>query len=275
MNLFLARYSSLFLSYWSRNKRRPFLEVGEELKGLERGEAVGVDPADLVEEGSCEEGEFFNRFFSGFFEGLEHLFGLADDGIGEAGEFGDVDAVAFVGAARDDVAEEDDAGRLFLDGDVDVLGGLKLLVEAGELPVVGGEESFCFFVGRREEVVGDGPGDRDAVVGACAAADLVEDDEGAGRGVVEDVRRLAHLDHECRLAAGEVVAGADAGEELVDDADPRCRRRHVGAHLAEDDDEGDLPDVGRLAGHVRAGDQHELAGGVEVGVVRDEIRDAD
>ena len=41
------------------------------------------------------------------------------------------------------------------------------------------------------------------------------------RRVVEDVRRLGHLDHERALAAAQLVGRADAGEEPVDDADPR------------------------------------------------------
>lgn len=50
----------------------------------------------------------------------EDFAGALDDRPGQAGEFGDVDAVAAVGAAGDDAAEEDDAAVLLGDGDVAV-----------------------------------------------------------------------------------------------------------------------------------------------------------
>ena len=63
--------------------------------------------------------------------------------------------------------------------------------------------------------------DRQAVVGRRAAADLVEDDEAALGRLVEDRRRLDHLDHEGRAPAREIVGRADAREQPVDDADTR------------------------------------------------------
>ena len=79
------------------------------------------------------------------------------------------------------------------------------------------------------QVLDAGLGDREAVEGRRAAADLVEDDERARRRLIEDRRRLDHLDHEGRAAAGEVVGGADAGKEPVDDADmgPRAPGRRT------------------------------------------------
>ena len=56
------------------------------------------------------------------------------------------------------------------------------------------------------QVLGDRPGEREAVEGRGAAADLVEEDQAARGRLAEDRRRLAHLDHERRLAAAEVVS---------------------------------------------------------------------
>ena len=36
-------------------------------------------------------------------------------------------------------------------------------------------------------------------------------------GVMEDIGRLRHFDHEGRLPGGNVVAGADAGEDAVNE----------------------------------------------------------
>ncbi len=92
-----------------------------------------------------------------------------------------------------------------------------------------------------------------------------------GRGVVEDVGGLLHLDHEGGAAAGEVVAGADAREDAVDDADFRRGGRNEAPHLRQDHDEGDLADVGGFAGHVGAGDDEQLVvRAVEERVVGDE-----
>ena len=74
-------------------------------------------------------------------------------------------------------------------------------------------------------------------------------------GLVEDAARLHHLDHEGGAPARQVVGGTDAREQPVDDADVRRARRHERAHLRQHGDECVLAQEGRLAGHVRAGDE--------------------
>ena len=76
------------------------------------------------------------------------------------------------------------------------------------------------------------------------------------RGVVEDVGRLGHLDHEGALAAAQLVAGADAGEDAVGDADASpawparsCRSGPAASSSAT------WRMIRALAGHVRAGDE--------------------
>ena len=51
----------------------------------------------------------------------------------------------------------------------------------------------------------------------------------------------------------EVVAGADAAEQAVDEADARARRRHEAPGLGEDGDQRVLAQEGRFARHVGAG----------------------
>ena len=92
-------------------------------------------------------------------------------------------------------------------------------------------------------------------------------------GVAQDVRHLGHLDHERRLAAGDVVGGADAGEDAVDLADLGLLGGDERAGPRHDHRERDLAQVGRLAAHVRAGEDHDLARvAVELDVVGDERR---
>ena len=51
------------------------------------------------------------------------------------------------------------------------------------------------------------------------------------RGVAQDVGRLLHLDHEGGLAAQDLVGGADAREDAVDEAELGLARGHEAAHL--------------------------------------------
>ena len=55
---------------------------------------------------------------AGGLELAQDLLRPGDDGTGQAGEAGDVDAVGVVGGAGDDVVEEDDFLALLGDGDV-------------------------------------------------------------------------------------------------------------------------------------------------------------
>ena len=108
------------------------------------------------------------------------------------------------------------------------------------------------------QMLDDAPREAEAVERAGAAADLVEDDEAPAGGVVEDVRRLAHLDHERALAPGEVVARADAREDAVEQVDPSRGGGDAAPGVREQREQRDLPDVGALACHVRPGDQRDL-----------------
>ena len=116
-------------------------------------------------------------------------------------------------------------------------------------------------------------GDAHAVEGRRAAADLVENEQGLGRCLMQDLAHLGHLDHEGRLAAGQVVARADAREDAVDNADARRARGHERADLRHERDERDLAHIGRFTGHVGAGDDGgAILALAHVGVVRDKER---
>ena len=129
--------------------------------------------------------------------------------------------------------------------------------QRGQFEVVRGKQRVGAIAVR--QVPRAGLGQREAIVGRGAAADLVHQHQRLRGGVVEDVAGLAHLDHEGRLAAREVVAGADAGQDAVDRADHRARRRHEAADVREQHDQRVLAHVGRLAAHVRAGDHQHAA----------------
>src|SRR5512146_2640615 len=103
---------------------------------------------------------------------LGQNFARADDDLGrQAGELGDLDAVAAVGGAGFDSAQENDSAGAFLDRHVVVLHAGELVGEFGELVVMRGKERFG--AGARVDVFDGGPGDGKAVVGGGAASDLV------------------------------------------------------------------------------------------------------
>ena len=77
-------------------------------------------------------------------------------------------------------------------------------------------------------------------------------------GVVQDDGRLDHFDQEGGLALDQRIGGADAGEDAVADADLGPGGGNEAAGLGQDDDQGVLAQVGRLAAHVRAGDDQDL-----------------
>jgi len=103
-------------------------------------------------------------------EEREDRAGALEDRGGDAGESRDVDAVALVGAAGDDLVQEDDLAAAFADRDVGVAEPRLGLLQLDELVVVGREQGPAADV--VVQVLGDRPGERDAVEGARATADL-------------------------------------------------------------------------------------------------------
>ena len=188
---------------------------------------------------------------------LEHLAGPLDNAGRHAGNLGHMDAEAVGAAALDELAHKHDLAVDFLHGHVVVLDAAKRLGHLVELVVVGGKEGLG--VARvLVNVLHNGPGYRDAVVGAGAAAQLVEEHQRALAQVVEYRGCLGHLDHEGRLAQRDIVAGPHAGEDLVDDAYAGTLGGHIAAYLRHEGDEGRLSQQGALAGHVGARDDHHL-----------------
>ena len=115
----------------------------------------------------------------GAFQLGQHFAGPLQHLAGHAGQPGDVDAVALVGAAGGDLVQEDDLVLPLADQHVVVAQAGQRLGELGQLVVVRGEQGPAADL--VVQVLGDRPGQRDAVVGAGAAADLVEDDQAARR----------------------------------------------------------------------------------------------
>ena len=194
--------------------------------------------------------------------------GLADDRLRHAREPRDLQAVALVRRPFLHGVQEHERVAVLGRVEVHVLAGRQFLGERGQLEVVRGEERVGADLAA--DVPCAGPGERQAVVGAGAAADLVHQHEAVARRVVQDVRRLGHLDHEGGAPAGEIVRGADAREDAVHRPDRRRLCGNVAAESRENHDQRRLPHVRGLAAHVGPGDDQHPSPFMQREVVRHE-----
>ncbi len=149
------------------------------------------------------------------------------------------------------------------------VGQFRIFVrQAGQFEIVGGEQRQAAVL--LDQMAQDGEGQRHAIKRGGAAPDLVHQHQALVRCVVQDGGRLGHLDHEGRAPGSEVVGGADAGEDAVERPEHAGLGRHIAADVGEQGDQRHLAHVGRLAAHVRAGDEQQAAVVGEQAVVGDE-----
>src|SRR5438876_11177728 len=256
----------------------------EPIQGVERRQRIDVEAVELKKQGIrargwglAEQPELTRIEWCGSrllcdmmpgFEQLEHLPRSRDDRGGQPREPTDVNSIGAVGAARLEPVQEYDFLADLTHRDIEVADVLELLGELGQLVIVSRKDRFA-----SDAVVqafGDGPRDRHAVVGRRATADLIERHQAARGRRMQDRARLAHLDHERRLAAHQVVGRADPGEEAIDDADAGAAAGDERTDLREHDAEANLAEQRGLSGHVGPGEQHDAARLVERHVVGNE-----
>ena len=135
-----------------------------------------------------------------------------------------------------------------------------------------GEQRLCPELLCVSDMLDNRPGDREAVVGGCPAPDLIENQKRVLRRLAENIRHLAHFHHEGGLAARQIVRGTDPRENAVDNSDIRRSGRDKAPDLRHQHNQGALPHIGRLSGHVRTGDDADpVFMIVQYGVVGDEL----
>src|SRR5699024_5079747 len=86
---------------------------------------------------------FYVVFGGGGFQLAQHLVGPPGHAAGQAGQLGHLDAVAVVGRAADDPAQESDVLAPLFDRDVVVFDPLDLPFQVGQLVVMGGEQGLA------------------------------------------------------------------------------------------------------------------------------------
>jgi hypothetical protein len=157
-------------------------------------------------------------------------------------------------------------------GHVPVAQQWQALAELRQLVVVRGKQRAAAQLGIVVDVLDQGLGNRHAVVGAGAAPHFVEDDEAFGGALRQNSGGFGHFDHKRALAGGNVVLGADACENAVDQPDFGAFCWHKRADLGHEYDEGHLAHYGTFAGHVGAGDDaNQVCIGRELERVGDEM----
>ena len=186
---------------------------------------------------------------------VHHRMGAVDHLLGQPRQASHLNAVALVGFAGNQFAGKYQLGTVFANGHIEIFKSRKLHGELGQLVVVGGEQGQS---PQAMDELSHSPCNADAVVCAGSAAYLVQHDEALRSGVVENVGRLVHLQHERGLTPAEVIGGPDAGEDAIHQAKLGPVGRHEGTHLGHQCDEGHLAHHGGFAGHIGPGEQHDL-----------------
>ena len=136
---------------------------------------------------------------------------------------------------------------------------------------MGGEQGLGPQLFRVGAVLQHRPGNGHAVKGRGAPTDLVQNQQTVRGGGLQNIADLRHLHHEGGLSGGQVIAGADAGENAIHHADAGGSGRNKGADLRHQHDQRHLTHVGGFTGHVGAGDDgHPVILFTHVRIVGDE-----
>ena len=157
--------------------------------------------------------------------------------------------IGAVRTARHDLAQKDDLVALFLHRHPQVLRALLEFRKLVEMMIVGGEQRLCADL--PDYVFRHCPRQRHAVIGGRPTPQLIKDDEAAVGGILEDIGRLGHLDHERRVTGGQIITRPDAREDAVEQADAGRPRRHERPHLCHQRYQRHLPQVRGLPRHIR------------------------
>ena len=188
----------------------------------------------------------------------------------QPGQPRDLYSIALVRAARNNLAQKNNLVVPLAHRLVEIANAAAFLGKFRQFVIMRREE--CARPNLVVQKFGHAPGDGKTVECRCSAADLVQNYQAPLGGVIDDVRSLVHLDHERRLAAGEIVICPHAGENAVHQTDLRAFRRDKAADLRHQHNQRDLTNVSGFPSHVRAGhDRQPQVLAVKRCVVRDKL----
>ena len=241
-----------------------FGQAGADFFGFLAGESLG---ADLVGDGVALLLELAEELFHGGGLGGGVLAGAVEDAFGHAESLGDGEGIGASGGAHEESVGGLEGDGVELGGGVDdAVGGVG---EDLELAVVGGGDDHAVEV---EQFLEQGAGEGGALGGVGAGAELVEQDEGARSGGLDDADDVGHVGGEGGEGLFDRLFVADVGEDVVEDGDAGAGlggdwQSGLG-HEAEQSDglEGD-----GLAAGVGSGDEDAAGVGGECGGDGDDV----
>lgn len=167
---------------------------------------------------------------------------LTDDIVREASEFGDIDTIALIHTAGHDLLQEDHIMIGFIDADMVVSDLWVVISESDKLMIVSGEKRLCTDI--FDYIFDDGSRESDTIVGRGPTTEFIEDDEALRCRIVDYVRHLYHLGHECRLSLGDDITTSYPGEDAIDETDLSTRGWYSETTLCHEDDDGILSEIG-------------------------------
>ena len=104
---------------------------------------------------------------------MDDLLGPLDHVVGHPGQLGNLNAVALICAAFDNLSQENDIVALFFYGDTVIVHAGQLSFQFRQLVIMGGKQRLGPQKPRIADVLHHRPGDGQAVEGAGASANLI------------------------------------------------------------------------------------------------------
>ena len=138
---------------------------------------------------------------------------LRDDFVRHAGELRDLQAVAAVGRAFLHRVQKHDPVAMLGRIQVHVGAALDLLRERRELEIMGREQREG--AQARGDVARDRPGERQAIEGARAAADLIHENEACGLALCRMLAASVISTMKVERPPAQIIGGADAREDAI------------------------------------------------------------
>src|SRR6185503_20878909 len=117
-----------------------------------------------------------------------------------------LNAIAAIGATRHQLVQPDDVVALLFNCHAEVLDAREVPRQLVQVVIMSSEKGLA---ADSREMLGDRPGDGEAVVGARASPNLVQYDEAPLRRVVQYVGGFVHLNHKSGLTRRELIVSAD------------------------------------------------------------------
>src|SRR5450759_553116 len=107
-----------------------------------------------------------------------------------------MNAIAAVGAAGNDLVEENYLTLGIADSNVVIPDTGQQIAKLSQLVIMGGKKSTRAQAGMVMDIFNQGPGDGKAVVSTGAAPNFVQHQQAAAGGMVENIGSFSHFDHE-------------------------------------------------------------------------------